>query len=146
MRQYTGFWPWQYAQDGHFNNHHRYESRWHSNRGSNFGVRRPLRYLTHRLDLDDSQIRRMATVLNQIKTEREQAALDEKRSITSVAELLSQGTPTLEQCRETLSVRLETAKHLNEETAKAIVAVSDLLDDDQREEFVNLLLTGAFSL
>ena len=35
---------------------------------------------------------------------------------------------------------------LNEETAKALVAISDFLDKDQREEFINLLLTGVVTL
>ena len=147
MRHHKIWWPWQqYAYAGHTNHHHHHESRWHSSRGSDFGVRRPLRYLSHRLDLDDSQVRRMASVLNQLKTAREQAALDEKRSIAALAELLADGTPTLEQCRQTLGSRLGTTKQLNEETAKGIVAISDLLDDDQREEFTNLLLTGSFAL
>ncbi|HIG39684.1 MAG: hypothetical protein ABGY96_05940 [bacterium] len=147
MRRHKVYcWPWQEAYAGHSSSHQTYESRWHSHRGSNFGVRRPLRHLTHRLDLDDSQVRRLASVLNQLKTEREQASLDEKRSTAAIAELLSGGTPTLEECRATLASRLETAKNLNEETAKAIVAISDLLDDDQRIEFTNLLLTGGFAL
>jgi hypothetical protein len=145
MRHKSYSWPWQHAYAGH-SSHNKYESRWHSHRGSNFGVRRPLRHLSHRLDLDDSQVRRMASVLNQLKTEREQASIDEKRSIAAIADLLSDGTPTLDECRETLSGRIATAKNLNEETAKAIVAISDLLDDDQRMEFTNLLLTGGFTL
>ncbi len=145
MRHNDYCWPWQRAYAGH-SSHYKYESRWHSHRGSSFGVRRPLRHLSHRLDLDDSQIRRMASVLNQLKTEREQADIDEKRSIAAIADLLSEGTPTLDECRETLSSRLTTAKQLNEETAKAMVAISDLLDDDQRLEFTNLLLTGGFTL
>ena len=88
----------------------------------------------------------MATVLNQLKTEREQAALDEKRSVAAVAGLLAEGTPTLEECRQRLAGRIDSAVKLNDETAKALVAIADLLDDDQRSEFVELLLTGDFSL
>lgn len=122
-----------------------YESRWHG-RGASFGVRRPLRYLAHRLDLDEHQVRRLAAVLNQLKTEREQASLDEKRSVVSLANLLIEGTPTLDECKEQLAGRVDTAKHMRDETAKATVAISNLLDDDQRAEFVDLLLTGEFTL
>lgn len=153
MRHNKVFWPWCYvyesAHAGPSANPNSYQSRWHSHQGrgsSGFGVRRPLRYLAQRLDLDDSQTRRMASVLNQLKTEKEQAALDEKRSVAAIAELLTRETPTLEQCRETLVGRLDSARQLNEETAKAIVTISDILDDDQREEFTNLLLTGGFAL
>ncbi len=119
------------------------ESRWHR---SSFGVRRPLRFLTHRLDLDESQVRRLASVLNQLKTEREQAALDEKRSVAKLAELLTEGTPTLDDCKSQLSSRVATTEHLVDETAKAVVAISHLLDEDQRAELIDLLLTGEFTL
>jgi Spy/CpxP family protein refolding chaperone len=123
------------------------ESRWHSSGGGHsFGVRRPLRYLAHHLDLDESQTRRMASVLNQLKTEREQVVLDEKRTVMAMAALLENGTPTLDEARSVLDERVKSAEHLKEETAKAVVAISDFLDDDQREEFINLLLTGSVTI
>ncbi|MCG8436009.1 MAG: hypothetical protein MJA83_18470 [Gammaproteobacteria bacterium] len=141
---YCGPWRYAYATSS---KKPFYESRWHSRGGGrSFGVRRPLRYLAYRLDLDESQTRRMATVLNQLKTEREQADLDEKRTVASMAALLEEGTPTLDEVREALSGRVSSAEHLREETAKALVAISDFLDQDQREEFINLLLTGSIAL
>ncbi len=122
-----------------------FETRWHG-RGSNFGVRRPLRFLAHRLDLDENQVRRMAAVLNQLKTEREQASLDEKRTVANLANLLIEGTPTLDECKAELAPRVTTAEHMRDETAKATVAICSLLDEDQRAEFVDLLLTGDFRL
>lgn len=122
------------------------ETRWHRGAGASFGVRRPLRYLSHRLDLDESQVRRLASVLNQLKTEREQAALDEKRTTARLAELLTEGTPTLDDCKAQLQGRVTAAEHMRDETAKAVVAISHLLDEDQRAEFIDLLLTGEFTL
>ena len=123
------------------------ESRWHHGGGGHgFGVRRPLRYLTHHLELDESQVRRMATVLNSLKTEREQAELDEKRTIAAMAGLLEEGTPTLDEVRGVLDVRVKSAEQLKEETAKSVVAISDFLDEDQRQEFIKLLLTNSVSL
>ena len=146
--RYRSCWPWRYSYaTGSVNQKPFHESRWH-HRGSGrgFGVRRPLRYLSHHLDLDESQTRRMATVLNSLKTEREQASVDEKRTIARMAALLEDGTPTLAEVREVLEARTKTTEQLNEETAKALVAISDFLDQDQREEFVNLLLTGVVTL
>jgi Spy/CpxP family protein refolding chaperone len=149
MRQSNYCWPWRFAypvnhsDKPHYRSH--YETRWQQRGGRNFGVRRPLRYLAHRLDLDDSQTRKMASILNQLKTEREQAELDEKRTVAGMANLLADGTPTLDEIREVLSGRVRSAEHLQEETAKAVVAISNFLDDDQRDEFTNLLLTGAVS-
>ncbi len=145
MRHTNYFSPWRFAYAANHSYKPHYESRWHHRGGRNFGVRRPLRYLAHRLDLDDSQTRKMASILNQLKTEREQAELDEKRTVAGMANLLADGTPTLDEIREVLSGRVKSAEHLQEETAKAVVAISNFLDDDQRDEFVNLLLTGAVS-
>ncbi|MGK0337995.1 MAG: hypothetical protein ACJAYE_001526 [Candidatus Azotimanducaceae bacterium] len=122
------------------------ETRWHGHSSAGFGVRRPLRYLAHRLDLDENQMRRMATVLNQLKTEREQAVLDEKRTVAGLAGIMAEGTPTLDECREVLTGRTKATAQLNEETAKSIVAICDLLDDEQRTEFVDLMLVGDFTL
>ena len=149
--RYRSCWPWRFAYAAETLNRKTFqESRWHRGgghgSGRSFGVRRPLRYLAHHLDLDEAQTRRMATVLNSLKTEREQAELDEKRTIAAMAGLLEAGTPTLAEVREVLSARSRSTDQLNEETAKALVAISDFLDQDQREEFINLLLTGVVTL
>ena len=62
-----------------------------------------------------------------------------------MANLLADGTPTLNEMREVLSGRVKSAQHLQEETAKAVVAIVNFLDDDQRDEFINLMLTGSVS-
>lgn len=143
-------WPGQLAYAGHKsrNSPFAYHTRGHRHGGANFGVRRPLRYLSHHLDLDESQTRRMASVLNQLKTEREQAELDEKRTVTALAGLMDKAKerPTLDEVRGVLAPRLRSAEKLSEETAKAVVTICDFLDDDQRDQFVNLLLSGALSL
>ena len=109
-------------------------------------MRRPLRYLTWKLDLDENQTRRMAAVLNSLKTEREQAALDEQRTTAELAKLMEGETPTLEEVREALGGRVAATEKLVDETAKAVVAIAGFLDEDQREEFIELLLTGTVSL
>ena len=88
----------------------------------------------------------MAAVLNALKTEREQAALDERRSTTAIAELIENGVPTLDESRAALGARSSTSERLNEQTAKAIVAIADLLDEDQRQEFSSLLLSDSVRL
>src|SRR5262249_3446293 len=41
--------------------------------GGGFGVRRPLRFLAFKLDLDPEQVTELARILDQLKTERAQA-------------------------------------------------------------------------
>src|SRR5262249_21923471 len=44
-----------------------------------FGVRRPLRFLAYKLNLSDAQVSQLARILNDLKTERAQAAVDNRR-------------------------------------------------------------------
>jgi len=105
-----------------------------------------LRYLSYQLDLSENQMRRMSSVLNAIKNEREQSTLDEKRTVTAIADLMAEGTPTLEEFSEALQPRTKNAEQLQTEIARGLVQISDILDEDQREQFVGLLLSGAILL
>src|SRR5262245_11913527 len=49
---------------------------WSMPEGEDFGVRRPLRFLAYRLGLDERQVSELAIILNELKTERAQAAVD----------------------------------------------------------------------
>src|SRR5262245_24690418 len=57
--------------------------------GGAFGVRRPLRFLAHKLDLDEKQVAELARVLNELKTERAQAAVDHRRTVAGFADAIS---------------------------------------------------------
>jgi uncharacterized membrane protein len=104
-----------------------------------------LRYLSSQLDLSENQMRRMASALNAIKNEREQSALDEKRTVAAIADLMTDGTPTLEELNAALEPRNKSAEQLHAEIARAMVQISDTLDEDQREQFASLLSSGAIS-
>lgn len=124
-----------------------YHSRSHGSGGSaNFGVRRPLRYLRYHLDLDDGQTRRMASTLNRLKLEREQSRVDAKRANHAVADLLTEDKVTLEQAKAALHARVASAERLQTELARTISEVSEMLDDDQREQFAELVRSGVISL
>src|SRR5712691_5167146 len=57
--------------------------------GGGFGVRRPLRFLAHKLDLDDRQVAELARVLDELKTERAQAEVDRRRTMAAFADALT---------------------------------------------------------
>src|SRR5579871_5676656 len=56
--------------------------------GGGFGVRRPLRFLAHKLELDEKQIVQLARILDALKTERAQAAVDDRRALADFADAL----------------------------------------------------------
>src|SRR5438067_1226112 len=51
--------------------------------GGAFGVRRPLRFLAYKLQLDEAQVAELARILSELKTERAQAAVDHRRTVTA---------------------------------------------------------------
>src|SRR5262249_58146174 len=57
--------------------------------GAGFGVRRPLRFLAHRLRLDDKQVAELARILDELKTERAQAEVDRRRTLSAFADALT---------------------------------------------------------
>ena len=54
-----------------------------------FGVRRPLRFLAHRLGLDEPQVAALARILDELKTDRAQAEVDRRRTLATFADALS---------------------------------------------------------
>ena len=54
--------------------------------GGGFGVRRPLRFLAHKLALTDDQVGQFAAILDRLKTERAQADVDYRRRTAALAE------------------------------------------------------------
>jgi len=118
----------------------------HAGGSANFGVRRPLRYLSHQLDLDESQTRKVAGILNRLKTEQEQAALDTKRTTQALAELMSGEAPLAEELKVALAPRMHSAQRLQDELAHAIQALHAALDAGQCDRFADLLNSGSIVL
>src|SRR3954447_13189087 len=60
--------------------------------GGAFGVRRPLRFLAYKLQLNEQQVGELARVLGDLKTERAQADVDGRRTIAGFADAVGTGT------------------------------------------------------
>src|SRR5207248_627720 len=82
--------------------------------GGAFGVRRPLRFLAYRLQLEDAQVAELATILNELKTERAQAAVDERRTLTAFADAISGDTFDQARAGEAAATRAQSASRLQE--------------------------------
>jgi hypothetical protein len=128
--------PWQEHRQ------HRHRSR----RSGSFGVRRPLRYLSYQLDLDESQRRKIAVALDSVKVEREQNALDEKKTIGDLADLVSNPEVSTDSLTQALPPRVRGTEQLQRCIAAALKDIVGVLDPDQRDEFVYLLRSGAFRI
>lgn len=114
--------------------------------GGGFGIRRPLRYLSYHLDLDESQRRSVAASFERIKLEREQVELDHKKLDASLADQFARADVSVDDLRQTLAPRTQSDANMQTVVAKELYEISAILDAEQREEFAHLLRTGVLKL
>ena len=114
--------------------------------GGGFGVRRPLRFLANRLELDEDQVATLARILNELKTERAQAEVDQQRTVTAFADAIE--GPAFDEARaeEGGKLRVASAERLKAAVQKALVAIHALLTKEQRQKFAYLVRTGVVSM
>jgi Spy/CpxP family protein refolding chaperone len=114
--------------------------------GGAFGVRRPLRFLAYKLELDERQVAGLARVLDELKTERAQGEVDRRRTLTAFADAI--GTEAFDEARakEAGALRVATAERLRDAVTKALGQIHALLDADQRERLAYLIRTGALAI
>ena len=111
-----------------------------------FGVRRPLRFLAHKLELSEEQVAKVAVVLNALKTERAQADVDQRRRITAIAEAIEGSEFDLNRVESAGQVQMASAERLKNAVTTALRELHAVLDDSQRKKLAYLLRTGVLSL
>jgi Spy/CpxP family protein refolding chaperone len=114
--------------------------------GGTFGVRRPLRFLAHKLELEEKQVAELARVLNELKTERAQAAVDHRRTVAGFADAISAEAFNAETVAGVAAERVKSAERLRDALVKALERIHALLNPEQRARFAYLIRTGALSL
>jgi len=114
--------------------------------GGGLGVRRPLRFLAHRLDLKESQVAELARILNELKTERAQAEVDDRRTLAAFADAI--GGESFDQTRATdgATLRIQSAEKLRDAVLKALSRIHAMLDAEQRAQLAYLIRTGTLTL
>jgi Spy/CpxP family protein refolding chaperone len=110
--------------------------------GGGFGVRRPLRFLAHKLDLDRRQVTELARILNDLKTERAQAEVDNRRALAAFADAVAGDAFDAARAGEAGELRVRSAERLRDAVAKALQQIHALLNPDQRGRLAYLIRTG----
>jgi Spy/CpxP family protein refolding chaperone len=114
--------------------------------GSAFGVRRPLRFLAWKLGLSDAQITELAAVLNELKTERAQAEVDDRRALALLADVIGGDAFDEARAREASELRVRSHERLQAQVGRAMSRLHALLDSEQRGRLAYLIRTGAVAL
>ena len=111
-----------------------------------FGVRRPLRFLAYKLGLDDAQAREVARILEELKTERAQAAVDHRRMSAALADVLAADPFDAARAAAVSATRLHSAERLREATVRALERLHAVLRPEQRATLAMLVRTGVVVL
>lgn len=133
--------------------HHPYGRAWGGNGddmdddlGGGFGVRRPLRFLAHKLDLDDKQVAELARILDELKTERAQAEVDRRRTLSVFADAVSAEAFDAAKAAEAGELRVRSAGRVRDAVLTALGRIHALLNPDQRLRFAYLIRTGTLAV
>ena len=111
-----------------------------------FGVRRPLRLLAYKLGLKAEQVRELARILDDLRTDRAQAEVDERRAVAAFADALAGATFEEEKAREGAALRVRSIERLQNAVVQALGQLHALLDAEQRAKLAYLLRTGILTL
>jgi Spy/CpxP family protein refolding chaperone len=114
--------------------------------GGAFGVRRPLRFLAYKLELNEKQVAELAHVLNELKTERAQGAVDHRRTVAGFADAIESEAFDETRAGAVAADRVKSAERLRDAVVKALGRIHKLLDQEQRRKFAYLIRTGALTL
>lgn len=114
--------------------------------GAGFGVRRPLRYLAWKLALSETQVTELAAILDELKIERAQAAVDARRSTSGLADAVASGSFDDAKAAEAGASRVRSAERLRDAVTRALRRIHAILDDEQRKKLAYLLRTGVLSI
>lgn len=114
--------------------------------GGPFGVRRPLRFLAYRLDLDDKQVATLARILDELKTERAQAEVDRRRTVSAFADAVAGETFDADKAGEGAKLRVASAERLRDAVVKALQQIHATLDAEQRAKLAYLIRTGTLMI
>lgn len=114
--------------------------------GGSFGVRRPLRFLAHKLDLDEAQVTELAAILSELKTERAQASVDLRRTTSALADAVAAEAFDEAKVKAAAEERVKSDERVQSAVARALGRIHALLRPEQRAKLAYLLRTGALSI
>jgi Spy/CpxP family protein refolding chaperone len=124
----------------------RYEAGADFGDGGSFGVRRPLRFLAHKLELDETQMAELAAILNDLKTERAQAAVDDRRTVAVFADSIVGEAFDEKKSTEAAAARVKSAERLRDAVTTALKRIHTLLGPEQRQRLAYLIRTGTVTI
>jgi uncharacterized membrane protein len=110
------------------------------------GVRRPLRFLAHRLGLDPRQMQTFADVIEDWKTEYAQAEVDGRRARKQLTKAIGEEGFDAEAAAAALEARAESRSRVESGVVSGLQELHVVMSPEQRNVFAMLLRMGEISL
>jgi hypothetical protein len=88
----------------------------------------------------------LAAILDELKTERAQAEVDRRRTLSGFADAVGGAAFDETKAGEAAALRVASAERLRDAVTRALRRIHALLDDDQRSRLAYLIRTGALTL
>lgn len=114
--------------------------------GGGFGVRRPLRVLAYKLGLDEKQVADLARILGELKTERAQCEVDNRRTLAEFADALAGETFDAAKAAAAGERRVASAGRLRDTLLQSLQQIHAILNAEQRQRFAYLIRTGVLAV
>ncbi|HTO05556.1 MAG TPA: Spy/CpxP family protein refolding chaperone [Myxococcota bacterium] len=113
---------------------------------SGLGVRRPLRFLTWKLDLTGDQVAAVARILERLKIERAQAEVEQRRSAAAIADAIAADTFDAAAASVATDHRATSAKSVQAAVSRALGELHAALEPEQRKRLAMLIRTRAITI
>ena len=113
--------------------------------GPGRGVRRPLRFLAWKLELEEDQLGEVARILGELKTERAQGEVDHAKGVAALADAVSAESFDAARAAEGAAFRVASAERMRGATVKALEGLHRMLSPEQRRTLAYLIRTGSIS-
>lgn len=113
--------------------------------GGGWGVRRPLRFLAHKLELDEKQVAELARILDELKIERAQGEVDDRRARAEFADAVLGANFDGDKASAAGDRRVQTAARVRDAVIRALAGIHALLRPEQRERLAYLVRTGVLA-
>ncbi len=105
-----------------------------------------MRFLAHKLELDGKQVVLLARILDELKTERAQAAVDDRRALAEFADALAGDQFDNAKAAAAGQRRLDSSQRLRDTLARSLEQIHAMLNPEQRARLAHLIRAGILAV
>ena len=102
--------------------------------------------MAYKLELSSDQVSELAAILNDLKTERAQAAVDDRRRLNAISEAIEGDSLDAAKLSNASTLDAESADRVRKAVQRALERTHALLNPEQRKKLAYLLRTGVLSI